>query len=160
MKNELKCLGIGYDKQHTIPCDITAAKVLFSKGTHYDAELKQNTTLNQDCPHEMQDWDRIPPMVLKDPNFVDYRGRRVGDFVVVGLLKYKYNTWVLRCCCGQYEIRRTTTLNKPITNLQQTCCGLCMDLKRLRNKEYFKKHGRYPWDTGKRTVKKSKSLKE
>lgn len=138
---------IGFDHNHTIPRDTTAAAVVFYKGVHYDPEIKGKTYQTQDTPHLLRSISSLPDKVKKDPNFKDYTGFKYGNFVVVGLLKdKKFDKWVLRCNCGLYEIRRTSRLREEPKRLCQQICQSCLDLARLQNREFYQKNGFYPWD--------------
>lgn len=141
---------IGFNPHHTNPTDIVAKRVVFDDGDRYDPCVKDRTTLYSTVPLPIRSMDKVPIKVRSDPNFKDYTGFKFGNFTVKGLFAlHKFDKWVVQCCCGSYEIRRTTVLNKSPTAIDQTRCISCMDLERLRARDYFKKHGEYPWQTRK-----------
>jgi hypothetical protein len=149
----IKSAPIGFDKKHQIPRDIVAKRVVFDQGDHYNPKIKGHCYLFSTMPLPIRSF--FPPHVIKDPNFFDYTGFKFGSFTVQGMFKLnKFDKWVLKCCCGNYEIRRTSVLKKNPTAIDQTRCQECMDLERLRNKDYFKIHGQYPWQN--RKIKKEK----
>ena len=136
----------GFNPLNCIPRDPVAARVVFSHGIQYEASVKSKTQLNQDVPHKMRSISSLPLKVAKDPNFFDFTGFKYGDFIVMGMLYAdKFDKWVLRCCCGMYEIRMSSRLKTTPTCKDQTCCQSCMDLARIQNKDYWEKHGLYPW---------------
>ena len=137
---------MGFDEMHTIPRDSVAARVVYHKGVSYEADVRSRTEKHQDVPHEMRDIGSLPFKVRNDPNFRDYTGHRFGDFTVVGMLKAeKFDKWVMRCVCGCYEIRRTYSINRGEHNFAAGRCQSCMDLARIKNRDFFNEHGRYPW---------------
>lgn len=142
-------MKIGFDKNHTIPRDITAKKVVYDSGDHYNPAINCKTYLFSTDPIPTTDIRKLPTYVRKDPNFIDYTGKFFGNFTVIGIFSLnKFNKWVVRCICGCYEIRTTRTI-KNATKFHEMRCQSCMDLERLRNKDYFSKNGRYPWQNEK-----------
>ena len=136
----------GYNPLNTIPMDIVAKRVVFDDGDHYDPKIKSNTHCYSTLPLPFWETKDLPLKVRCDPLFEDLTGAIFGNFTVMGLLKgFKYDKWVLRCCCGAYEVRRTKTLRKITGKIDQTRCQSCLDSERLSHREYYKKHGIYPW---------------
>lgn len=147
------------DELHTIPSNIVAKRVVYNKGDQYKPKIKNNCTLFSTIQLPIRDWKDIPNHVLKDPNFKDFRGYKFGNFKVIGIFALdKFDKWVCKCCCGCYEIRKASILNKNPTSIDQTRCSLCMDLERIRNKDFFKKNGQYPWQNNKKKNKKLKRM--
>lgn len=138
--------SLGCDETHTIPRNITARRVVFDHGEIYNPKIKNTTVLFSTSQLPIRKIDTIPNHVKKDPSFIDYTGSEYGRFIVLGLLDCKdFNKWVLKCCCGNYEIRRATVLNKPPGKMENTRCQECLDLERLRYKDHKQKYGIYPW---------------
>jgi hypothetical protein len=134
-----------YNPLNCNPRDRVAARVVFGSGVHYDPEVKSQSQRFQDVPHKMRDLATLPGKVKCDPSFKDYTGYVVGSFTVVGmLLCHKFDTWVLRCSCGAYEIRTTTAINKAVRT-DQRMCQSCLDLERIKHQDFFQKNGIYPW---------------
>lgn len=145
---------LGYNEKHTIPRDIVAKRVVYDEGDHYTPTVKSNAHCYSTTPLKVRKNETIPSKVKSDPNFKDFTGYKVGNFTVQGLFYYHaYDKWVLRCCCGNYEIRTTKTLKKISDRIDQNRCQSCVDLERIRHRDYFKEHGKYPWDTGTRSCK-------
>lgn len=137
---------LGYSPQNTIPQDITAKKVVFYDGDHYNPKVKSDKHLFSTKALPIRAWNSLPLKVVKDPNFKDLRGKKFGRFTVEGmLLCNEYNKWVIKCKCGNFEARTTTSLNKMEDRVDKDRCQECVDLERLRHREYWKIHGLYPW---------------
>jgi hypothetical protein len=150
-------MKIGFDILHQIPRDIVAKRVVFDEGDHYDPKVKSNTYLYSTEPLPIKKLTDLPSHVRFDPNFKDYTGFKFGYFTVVGLFALdKFDKWVLRCACGCYEIRRTSVLKKNPQAVDQNRCQSCIDLERLRNKDFFNSNGYYPWQKPK--TEKQKEL--
>lgn len=142
----------GYNPHNTIPRDITAKKVVFDAGEHYDPQIKSNTHCYSTSQPPLRNLDRLPPFVLQDPNYVNLVGHKIGYFTVIGMLLCpKFDKWVLRCLCGNYEVRTAKTIKKITDKVDQNRCQSCLDLERLRNRDYFQIHGQYPWQNRKNT---------
>lgn len=130
---------------HEIPIDSVARKVVFSNPIHYNHDIKSNTHGHTELCPPMEDLANAPYKLRNDPNFKDLSGKKYGRFKCLGLLKNTFNKWVLRCVCGNYEIRRTTTLNQMEKKEHSNRCQKCMDTLRLQYRDYKKTHGVYPW---------------
>lgn len=142
---------LGFNPLNTIPRDIVAKRVVYDDGDHYIPSTKSIGQCYSTSPLPIRKTNTLPLKILNDPNFHDYTGFKFGNFTVMGLFALdKFDKWVLRCCCGCYEIRRTTILKKNPTAIDQTRCLACVDLERLRNKEFFKTNGCYPWQNPKK----------
>ena len=146
---------LGYNPLNTIPRDIVAKRVVLDDGDHYDPKVKANTYCFSTSPLPMKPINTLPYKVRNDPNFKDLTGVKFGNFTVIGLFAlYKYDKWVLQCCCGYYEIRTSTVINKNPTTVDQTRCQSCLDLERLRHKAFFQLNGYYPWQKPKKRYEK------
>lgn len=141
----------GFDALHEIPRDITAKRVVFNEGDHYKPDVKSNTHLFSTLPLPTRDMNRLPHKVKVDPNFKDYTGTRRGNFTVIGLLMCKdFDKWVIRCCCGNYEARTTRAIKKVDLKPDMDRCQACVDLERLRHRDFLKENGHYPWQKRKK----------
>ena len=148
---------LGYNPLNTIPRDPVAKRVVFDKGDHYDPNVKANSYCFSTSPLPVRNTKSLPSKVINDPNFKDYTGFKFGNFTVLGLFElHKFDKWVVQCCCGYYEIRRTSTLRKNPSAIDQTRCQSCLDLERLRNRDFFKENGYYPWQTPKNQYQKDR----
>lgn len=115
----------------SVPMNGTAGAVT-SPGVHYTPVLK-------DAPHLLH-WD-APPKIRAIPNgggstqFNDLSGIKFGRFTVVGVwddaegaprndVKTK---WVVRCACGDYEVRSSRAVKNPKND--QDRCRFCRDLE-------------------------------
>lgn len=115
-EEENKMSGV-FDKTHRTPVDITAAKVI-SRGTHYKP-LGKFVGFHADlCPplksaYEMRQLDKQH----------DLTRRKFGRFTVVGMSRLVAARWVVRCVCGQYEMRSSRAAKNPEN--QEDCCEAC-----------------------------------
>lgn len=142
---------LGYNPLNTIPRDIVAKRVVFNDGDHYDPKIKSNSHLYCTSQPPIRQIEDLPYKVKNDPSFKDLTGIKKGNFTVIGLFNcHVFDKWVLRCCCGNYEIRTAKTFKKIEDRVDQNRCQSCVDLERLRNKDYFKKVGMYPWQERKK----------
>lgn len=149
--------GNGFGVMNQIPRDIVAKRVVFDGGDDYKPDVKCSSQLYSTSPLPIKMMSEIPHKVRKDPNFRDFTGYRFGNFVVVGLFALdKFNKWVVRCCCGNYEIRSATLLNKNPSGVDQTRCQGCLDVERIRNRGFFEANGYYPWQEPKRRAGRRK----
>jgi hypothetical protein len=53
----------------------------------------------------------------------DFTGHTIGRFTVIGLSRDDHSRWVVRCSCGQYELRSAKSLRNP--NNTGDCCLAC-----------------------------------
>lgn len=144
---------LGYNHLNTIPVNDTAKNVVYNKGDHYTPKIQNNNVLFSRTPLPILKIYELPKKVLTDPNFKDYTGFKFGNFTVIGIFAlHKFDKWVVRCICGFYEIRRTSILKQNPTEIDRTRCSECMDLERLRHKDFFTKNGYYPWQKRKKKI--------
>lgn len=137
---------LGFNPKNNIPQDIVAKRVVFDDGDHYNPKVKSNTHCYSTAMPSIRPMESLPYKVKRDPNFKDLTGIKKGYFTIVGLFDCQtFDKWVLRCSCGNYEIRTAKTINKIEDRVDQNCCQSCVDLERLRHKDYWQKHGIYPW---------------
>ncbi len=130
------------------PLDRVAGQVS-SKGEHFEANILPTTVIS-DVPIPTRN-----PTVeeRKDPGFRDLAGVRMGRLTVKGIAKdIKSNNrgqaWVVRCVCGNYEIRRTPAIKQFIQGRAKSddepCCSWCVHTRRLqqgRGKGIPQQHG-------------------
>ncbi|CAB4166828.1 hypothetical protein UFOVP844_60 [uncultured Caudovirales phage] len=149
---------IGYDHLHTIPSNDSALKVVYATGTHYNPKVKSNAHGYSTAQPPLRPPEKWPRKVTIDPLFEDLTGFKVGYFTCIGMLMCNdFNKWVVRCSCGNYEIRKTKTLKRIEDKVDQNRCQSCLDLEQLRHKDYWQIHGRYPWQKPKK--KNNKEVK-
>src|SRR5947209_12093599 len=90
----------------SVPNGATAGRVT-SRGEHW-------TPKRQLSPGELH-WDTPPPMFAWRPGLMqglpDFTGHKFGRMTVLGLMKVRPGgeglRWVVRCACGDYEVRKT-----------------------------------------------------
>ena len=135
-----------FDKTHRTPVDQTAARVIKPgiRHTPYGKGTVSHIFHSENCPALMN------PAKLRDllttPNLT---GRKVGRLTVMGMardIKGKEDTggrWVVRCACGDYEVRTAKAINNP-KNTEDTCriCGKARQTKHFR--EYIECGGVKP----------------
>lgn len=114
------------------PVDLTAGRVA-SAGAHWDPKIV--------LPPGYMHWDAPPPMkpfVDNRNNESDLTGKQIGRFKVLGLLDGKKGEarWVVRCVCGDYEVRRSIAL-KVALNVGEfasgsDCCIVCQHHDKIK----------------------------
>lgn len=111
---------------HSAPVNSTAARVLYGKGAAWDVKRK---------PTQFETYDAPPLPEMQQPaEAKDYSGFRRGRMVAFRFHGGKTGdrTWLARCDCGRYEIRRITRwVKKPEA---YDACAVC-------RAEHFVKHG-------------------
>ena len=109
------------------PVDASAARALSMRGEH-------EPTVKIPEHHEHYD---APPKVQPVPeNKTDRTGRRFGKLTVIGYLRThrdRSGRWLVRCVCGQYEVRRGSTIDKADAGQS---CTRCAKLAWHRSAEY------------------------
>lgn len=123
-----------FDKTSRDPVDRKAA-AMFLKGVQCKAPKIA-------CDH----WETCPP--IRHPRWVkdavtgeDLTGRRVGRFQVIGMYRLRAGRWVVRCDCGDFEIRTAKAIKNPANSGDK--CVVCrkIDLS-LRHDKYWKESKR------------------
>lgn len=105
-----------------------------SGGYTYAPKIKEGARTSQICPP-------ILPMSPRVPE--DLTGKKFGRLTVVGYggrHKNKHVTqWVVRCVCGNFEYRRSKSINNP-SNFGDRCqeCDAILHLKR---QDYINRFG-------------------
>lgn len=126
-----------HDKTSRDPVDITAVKVLHSKGVHHG-------NLNPQPPH-LYHSDICPPIFshgyvwkLLQHKSHNLTGMKFGRMLVVGMVNLRQTEvgkgssfdgarWAVRCNCGAFEMRRAKAIKNP--NNQKDCCRECRTLE-------------------------------
>ena len=111
---------------HFVPVNSTAARVLYGKGQAWDVKRKQTENETFDAPP-------LPAMQMPVDS-KDYSGLRRGRMVAFRFHGGKPGdrTWLARCDCGRYEIRRIVRWVKKMD--APDACGIC-------RAEHYVKHG-------------------
>ena len=111
---------------HSAPINSTAARVLYGKGASWDVKRK---------PTEHETFEAPPLPEMQAPaESKDYTGFRRGYMTAFRFHggEAGARTWLARCDCGRYEIRRIVRwVKKPDV---ADGCSVC-------RAEYFIKHG-------------------
>lgn len=149
------------NEMNNIPINRTAANVI-KRGINFEYDGR---TYQRHHPHKIR-----TRQVPKDTK--DLTGTKYGRFTVIGLydanekdrqtkvyllpqggvhVNIKKNgrremaqrsIWVVRCCCGNYETRRTKAINK-IKEVQDRCRE-CAYIRSLKIRDFMKRMGRGP----------------
>jgi hypothetical protein len=128
----MKDAGISYR-----PINKTAGIVL-SKGI--DWEFKYN-------PSASLEWEERPdtvPVPMNKCLFIDLTGMICDRVTIIGLYKscshrhQKGQSWVGRCVCGKFVLRRSRSFIKAIKKGNPNMCQRCNHIKRMQT-GYVKK---------------------
>ena len=124
-----------------------AAGTVTSSASAYQS-TKQVAQAHWSAPPKM----RAPNVTeLANKEFADLKGRRFGQFIVIGILvegpknRYKKQMWVVKCVCGDYESRTARSIRNP-ENAQDRC-DYCRQVDYLRSLEKKKALGLIKRDT-------------
>lgn len=119
-----------YDDSSAVPVNQNARRDLRGGGTHYQPDIQLHQFHWKAPP-------RTNPIPHRTPNLT---GTQFGRFKVIGWYAKK-SGWIVRCACGDYEIRKTKTIQN--SKNPDACCGYCNHLlviqRRAREKSVFKK---------------------
>ena len=112
-----------------VPVNLTAAKVT-GKGVAFIPQ-KNFVIIHSENPLEV---------VKPEKNEKDLTGKKAGKLIVIGKSAKvsKGATWVVKCVCGRYTVRRSKTINNPDP---EDCCEECRYLDYLKRREEFLKLG-------------------
>ena len=91
-----------FDRTHRKPVDKTAA-IVVRRGERFDSNKKLGGL----------HWKNQPPIRIDDWVKVDLAGKRYGRLEVIGLHAEIKKRWVVRCACGDYEVRSAKAINNP-----------------------------------------------
>lgn len=117
-----------------IPIDRVAARVLIKTETyHPDKKIR-----NVDRPYPLE--TRKPTRSeINAPGFIDLSGHRFGRFIVVGISVDAKASWVVRCQCGRYSLRKSKAIKNPENT--QDRCEHCRHLAFLKREEKWRRTG-------------------
>lgn len=118
-----------FDRTHRTPVDKTAALVV-RRGERFDSQKKFGGA----------HWKTQPPIRTDAWVFVDLTGIRFGRFQVIGLHADLLKRWVVRCACGDYEVRSAKAINNP-ENFGDRCAN-CRHLAYLKQDHERRTTGR------------------
>jgi hypothetical protein len=118
------------------PADLTAGRVA-SKGEEWKPRVE--------LPSHILHWDAPPPMVpFHDVHGtdVDLTGKKIGRLTVIGVLDRDGGAgsmrWVVRCTCGDYEVRKPqalkAALNVGVACETSFCCFYCRHQQHIRRR--------------------------
>jgi hypothetical protein len=105
----------------SVPANATAARVM-GRG-------EQSWKPANPRPFGRLHWDHPPPMkdFFGEPH-KNFTGRRFGRFVVVGLLDQDGGKrWVVRCACGDFEVRTPQSIALRIAGFEPNDSNPCWD---------------------------------
>lgn len=113
------------------PVDSTAAKVM-SKGVEYtpDVQLRNDSPVpipTRPLPENMRPGEDLTGIVF-------------GRFTVLGMALGVLGTWVVRCTCGIYTLRRRRAISNPNNN--QDRCEACRHLASMKRSEVWRRTGK------------------
>ena len=130
MENTIKSrISASFEGEHREAINKQAAMV-FAKGTNYI------NGVNVTCAH----WEAPPPMREIPVNAPKLVGVKFGRFKVIGLHETITGLWVVRCSCGDYEMRKTKSIRNP--NNFGDRCTKCRNMAFERKAYEFKTTGR------------------
>ncbi len=118
-----------FDRTHRKPVDKTAALVV-QRGERFDSNKKLGGL----------HWKTQPPIKTGVWVEVDLTGRECGRLQVIGLHADMKKRWVVRCACGDYEVRSAKAINNP-ENHGDRCCN-CRHLAFLKVSHEHRTTGR------------------
>lgn len=125
----------------SVPVDATAARVT-GRGEHWEPKRKVSNTHFTEQP-EIRVPDKSELINVKS-GWHDFRGHNYGRFTVVGIYAGKKAngcSWVVRCLCGDYELRKARAMRHPEN--QSDCCDKCMSLVYLKKRAHHRLTGEY-----------------
>jgi hypothetical protein len=79
------------------------ARMMFAKG------IKDELHTRIACAH----WESCPPLKKVPDNTPNLSGIKIGRMTVMGLAKDMKSRWVVRCACGDYEVRLAKSIKNP-----------------------------------------------
>jgi len=114
------------------------ASVGVSRGVHFWPTLKINQIILDFCP---------PIKDFPGPKHLDLTGKTNGRLTVIGYIgkrKRHPGRWAVRCACGKYEVRTTTSIKNPKNYGDR--CQLCRHKAYLKRNDKFRRTGKNPHD--------------
>jgi hypothetical protein len=125
------------------PINSTAARVM-RRGEHFEPKRGVfNTHFTERPPIR----DPFKSELNHSPVWRDFRGHKFGRFTVIGIYAEKKSggcSWVVRCLCGDYELRKVKAIVASGNKYDR--CDKCYSLVRIKKSAYFRAHGRWPDD--------------
>lgn len=136
MSNDIKTSQFDL-KKNSKPVDSVANRVVYQKGCYNQFKPTDNTVKHSSVCFPIRE---IPV------DCENMTGKKRGSFTVIGLYngievgkraKGKKRSipkgygWVVRCCCGKYEIRSKKAINNENNN--KDCCLECRRNRYTRN---------------------------
>lgn len=115
-----------------MPFDKTASQVA-GRGVHFEWEPNREQ-VHSDLPIKTR---QATPRELKDPNYRDLTGAKIGRLRVMGIASFssqEKRRWVVRCQCGDYEIRRAKFIKACLSgeNTDEAMCMSCGYTRKLQ----------------------------
>lgn len=108
-----------FDKTHRDAIN-HEARMMFAKG------IKQNIIHKVACDH----WESCPPIKKIPYNGLNLVGCKVGRLTVIGMARESKGRWVVRCACGDYEIRTAKAIRNPENKGDR--CSVCRGFAQSR----------------------------
>lgn len=119
------------------PANKTAARAM-AEGEHYEPDI------NYGQPH----WEAPPPTKSVPYYAPNFTGVRFGHFTVIGLYTFHYKkgkaSWLVRCDCGDYEIRTTRSVLRAN---KQDRCKKCLHKLKLQGRLNDTMQNHNHWET-------------
>ena len=94
--------SVFFDGTQREPVDKLASMML-AGGEQYHNDVRIT------CHH----WETPPPMKQTPYDAPKLVGVKFGRFTVLGMHKTLIGSWVVRCACGDYEIRKSKSIRNP-----------------------------------------------
>lgn len=113
------------------PLNREASTVRDGQGEHW----------SPDIPPSVRHFKAPPqPVAVLPAVSMDLTGRKIGRLTVIrfhgysgdGKAKWPLQNWLVRCTCGDYELRRADRLRKMAD--PDACCFICQRARQLRDR--------------------------
>lgn len=130
-----------YDRvASSAPVNADAARIYGARGERETLRPLPETVRHFDAP------PKILPVPASAPNRT---GKKYGALTVIGYLgpnsRNRGSEWLVRCLCGQYEVRRAKAVDKASPH---DCCARCNQVRTAarssQRQAYFDRHGKWP----------------
>jgi hypothetical protein len=123
------------------PADRTAA-IVTSKGCSYEPNIKINFQ-HSDLPIPIRP---VRKSESYSTTFTNLTGHKYGWMIVVGIARIESSNnhhgkgllWVVKCVCGNYETRHTSSIKK---SSGKDKCAECRHLDNVKRNLFYYKHG-------------------
>lgn len=112
------------------PINSQAAKTM-GRGIQYEHKFKDGAP---------EHW-KAPPKIRKagPTTHEDLTGTEFGWFKVIGLHAERRGRWIVRCSCGDYEVRTPKAIKNPMNSNDK--CRECRNIEFLKDLDYSLRHG-------------------